>query len=108
MVLSLDNGEIAEVKPDGTVTVIADGVLKPASFAFGQVWHVGIGIPGLAQEARASNERYSVSKKASITVSTDSKFSIMSSERSMVTPKFCSMWTMNCRSVTESMMSSKS
>lgn len=54
MVLSLDNGtlyndEIAEVKPDGTVTVIADGVLKPASFAFGQVWHVGIGIPGLAQ-----------------------------------------------------------
>ena len=54
MVLSLDNGtlyndEIAELKPDGTVTVIADGILKPASFAFGQVWHVGIGIPGPAQ-----------------------------------------------------------
>lgn len=43
------NDEIAQVKPDGTVTVIADGVLKPASFAFGQGWRVGIGIPGPAQ-----------------------------------------------------------
>jgi len=43
------NDEIAQVKPDGTVTVIADGVLKPASFAFGQGWRVGIGIPGPTQ-----------------------------------------------------------
>ncbi len=55
--------EIAQVKPDGTVTIIAEGVSKPASLAFGQgeydpcslyvtnlfgkqVWRVGIGILG--------------------------------------------------------------
>ncbi len=57
------NDEIAQVKPDGTVTIIAEGVSKPASLAFGrgdydpcslyvtnlfgaQVWRVGIGVLG--------------------------------------------------------------
>jgi len=55
--------EIAQVKPDGTVTIIAEGVSKTASLAFGQgdydpcsiystnlfgeqVWRVGIGVLG--------------------------------------------------------------
>ncbi len=55
--------EIAQVKPDGTVTIIAEGVSKPASLAFGQgeydpcslyvtnlfgaqAWRVGIGVLG--------------------------------------------------------------
>ncbi len=57
------NDEIAQVKPDGTVTIIAEGVSKPASLAFGQgeydpcslyvtnlfgaqAWRVGIGVLG--------------------------------------------------------------
>jgi gluconolactonase len=57
------NDEIAQVKPDGTVTILAEGVSKPASLAFGQgeydpcslyvtnllgaqVWRVGIGVLG--------------------------------------------------------------
>lgn len=57
------NDEIAQVKPDGSVTIIAEGVSKPASLAFGQgdydpcslyatnlfgaqVWRVGIGVLG--------------------------------------------------------------
>lgn len=57
------NDEIAQVKPDGSVTIIAEGVDKAASLAFGQgdydpcsiyvtnlfgdqVWRVGIGILG--------------------------------------------------------------
>ena len=57
------NDEIAQVKPDGTVTIIVEGVSKPASLAFGQgeydpcslyvtnlfgpqVWRVGIGVLG--------------------------------------------------------------
>lgn len=60
--LNLDD-EIAQVKPDGTVTIVAEGVDKAASLAFGQgdydpcsvyvtnlfgdqVWRVGIGILG--------------------------------------------------------------
>lgn len=55
--------EIAQVKPDGTVTIIAEGVTRAASLAFGQgeydpcslyvtnlfgsqVWRVGIGVLG--------------------------------------------------------------
>jgi len=57
------NDEIAQVKPDGTVTIIAEGVDKAASLAFGQgeydpcslyvtnllgaqVWRVGVGVLG--------------------------------------------------------------
>ena len=57
------NDEIAQVKPDGSVAIIAEGVSKPASLAFGQgdydpcslyvtnlfgaqVWRVGIGVLG--------------------------------------------------------------
>lgn len=58
--------EIAQVKPDGTVTIIAEGVTNAASLAFGrgeydpcsiyatnlfgeQVWRVGIGVLGTEQ-----------------------------------------------------------
>lgn len=60
--LNIDD-EIAQVRPDGTVTIIVEGVSKPASLTFGQgeydpcslyvtnlfgaqVWRVGIGVLG--------------------------------------------------------------